>query len=508
MDFSWLHTMHWLDWCMLGLFFLTLIAIGIYSTLRVRASGDYFVGGGKLPWWIGGISHHVGGYSAVVFTAWAMYAYRDGFSLYVWWALGFAVSCVLCGLFIAPKWSEVRQKFGVQSPTEYLAIRYGLSTQQIIVWSGVLLKLLDLAGKTVAMALILKGFAGVPLGYGVLVTGIVGLVYNTLGGFFASTRNDVFQFLVQLTGGILMFIYVFQALTQQQHGVNYFTMWDHEALAGHFSPLSTECNLLFAIGFWLAIFFGCSGGNWGAGLRFMAAPNGAQARRSAIFSGILYFIWPLVIFAPMWAAPIICPGLEQEEMSSVYTIMAHKMLPAGFVGIILASMFAASISTIAGDCNAVASVIARDIAPCFSRKILTNDGQTPLWFARTVALVFTSLTVLIAFYGDVFGGVVGLVVKWFSGLLGPISVPLILGLLPAFDRCRTMAANFSVLAGIAVFLCLEFGIYPAWNEPDGGWILAMKSATMGALLFYPVITSLAVFCAFLPFGKARSEQNS
>lgn len=507
MNFSWLQNMHWLDWSMLGLFFLTLVAIGVYSTLRVRASGDYFVGGGKLPWWIGGISHHVGGYSAVVFTAWAMYAYRDGFSLYVWWALGFAVSCVLCGLFIAPRWSEVREKFGVQSPTEYLTVRYGVSTQQIIVWSGILLKLLDLAGKTVAMALILKGFAGVPITYGVLVTGIVGLVYNTLGGFFASTRNDVFQFLVQLIGGILMFVYVFLALTQQ-HGLNYCTMWDHEALAGHFTPLSAECNLLFAVGFWLAIFFGCSGGNWGAGLRFMAAPSGAQARRSAIFSGCLYFIWPLVIFAPMWAAPILFPGLEQKEMSSVYTMMAREMLPAGFVGIILASMFAASISTIAGDCNAAASVIARDIAPRFSRRILTDDGQTPLWFARTVAFVFTSLTVLIAFYGDVFGGVVGLVVKWFSGLLGPISVPLILGLLPAFDRCRTAAANCSVLVGIAVFLCLEFGIYPVWGEAEGIWTLAQTSASMGALLFWPVISSLVVFFAFLPFGKTNSEPDA
>ena len=75
-----------LDWLMIALFFLTLIGIGVYSIFKVRKSGDFFVGGGKLPWWIGGISHHVGGYSAVIFTAWAMYNYRDGFSTYVWWA--------------------------------------------------------------------------------------------------------------------------------------------------------------------------------------------------------------------------------------------------------------------------------------------------------------------------------------------------------------------------------------------------------------------------------------
>lgn len=488
--------MHALDWLMLCLFFLTLIGIGVFSLLKVRQSGDYFVGGGKLPWWIGGISHHVGGYSAVVFTAWAMYAYRDGFSLYVWWALGFAVSCVLCGIFIAPHWSRVRETYGVQSPTEYLAVRYGTGTQQIIVWSGILLKLLDLAGKTTAMALILKGFAGIPIHYGVLITGVIGLIYNTLGGFFASTRNDVFQFLVQLAGGILMFIYVLNALVSE-HGVNYFTMWNTETLQGHFSALSSECDLFFTIGFWLAIFFGCSGGNWGAGLRFMAAPTVSHARRSAILSGVLYLIWPLVIFAPMWAAPILFPELGTGEMKSVYTEMATTMLPAGFIGIILASMFAASISTIAGDCNAAASVIARDIAPRFSKKFRDAQGQTPLWFARLTAFIFTSLTILIAFYGDWFGGVVGLVVKWFSGLLGPISVPLIFGLLPFFDRCRSLAASLSVILGILAFFIVEFG-YPFCFTPG-------HAAPLSASLFYPVVVSIVIYCAFLLLPKGRGE---
>lgn len=484
-----------LDWFMLCLFFLTLIGVGLFSLLKVRQSGEYFVGGGKLPWWIGGISHHVGGYSAVIFTAWAMYSYRDGFSVYVWWALGFAVSCVLCGLFIAPHWTRVRETYGVQSPTEYLAVRYGTGTQQIVVWSGVLLKLLDLAGKTTAMAVILEGFAGVPLRYGVVITGVIGLIYNTLGGFFASTRNDVFQFLIQLVGGILMFVYVLKALVEKCE-VNYFTMWNTDALRGHFSALSDECNLFFAVGFWLAIFFGCSGGNWGAGLRFMAAPSVSHARRTGILSGLLYLIWPLVIFAPMWAAPLLFPGLAQDQMKSVYTQMATTLLPAGFVGIILASMFAASISTIAGDCNAVASVIARDIAPHFSRRFRDEQGQTPLWFARTVAFVFTSLTILIAFYGDWFGGIVGLVVKWFSGLLGPISVPLIFGLLPCFNRCRSLAASLSVILGIVAFFVVEFG-YPFLFTPGA-------SAPLSSSLFYPVATSIVVYCAFL-LGPKKAE---
>ena len=241
--------MQMLDWVMLGLFFLILIVIGVWSTLSVRQSKDYFVGGGRIPWWVTGISHHVGGYSAVIFTAWAMYAYRDGFSLYIWWALGFAVCCISGAYLVAPRWSKLRQKLNVQSPTEYLAMRYGLATQQLVVWSGVSLKALDLAGKTAAMATLLYGFAGVPILHGVLITGLVGLIYNTLGGLFASARNDVFQFLVQLAGGILMFVYVLYYMMTQMDGTTYFTMWD-KLPAGNSAMFSEECNLFFTIGFW------------------------------------------------------------------------------------------------------------------------------------------------------------------------------------------------------------------------------------------------------------------
>ena len=63
--------MHALDWVVVGLFFLGMIAIGLYSKRKSSDSGDFFVGGGKVPWWLSGVSHHVSGHSGVVFVAYA-----------------------------------------------------------------------------------------------------------------------------------------------------------------------------------------------------------------------------------------------------------------------------------------------------------------------------------------------------------------------------------------------------------------------------------------------------
>jgi solute:Na+ symporter, SSS family len=53
--------MHWLDWTTLGAYFVVMLLIGVWSHRRVHNVSDYFTGGGKMPWWLTGISHHISG---------------------------------------------------------------------------------------------------------------------------------------------------------------------------------------------------------------------------------------------------------------------------------------------------------------------------------------------------------------------------------------------------------------------------------------------------------------
>lgn len=131
--------MHHLDWIALFLFFLIMIVIGLWSYRQIGSSGDFFVAGGKLPWWLSGISRHISGYSGAVFVAYAAIAYTHGFTIYVWWAFMIAISIFAGAFFIAPRWSRLRSKTNIESPTEYIKERYNLPTQQLMAWSGVLL---------------------------------------------------------------------------------------------------------------------------------------------------------------------------------------------------------------------------------------------------------------------------------------------------------------------------------------------------------------------------------
>jgi solute:Na+ symporter, SSS family len=199
-----------LDLIIIGLFFLLMLAIGIYAYFKNRSAEDYFVAGGNLPWWLSGISHHVSGYSGAVFVAYAALAYTHGVSVYFWWALTIGTTILASARIFPVLWVRLRKQFQIQSPLEFLEKRYNLLTQQIMAWSGVLLKLFDIGAKWAAIAILLNVFTGISLPVGILISGGISLLYITFGGLWAVVITDFTQFIVQLLAGIVMFVAVLQ----------------------------------------------------------------------------------------------------------------------------------------------------------------------------------------------------------------------------------------------------------------------------------------------------------
>ena len=202
--------------------------------------------------------------------------------------------------------------------------------------------------------------------------------------------------------------------------------------------------------YFFVVFLSYNGGTWNLATRYIASPTGKEARRSAIFSGILYLIIPIIIFIPMWAAPIILPDLEDPTQS--YALMAQEPLPVGLVGLVLAGLFAATMSMTSSDANTIAAVITRDILPVIQKKYKNMTKKQSLTIARITTFTFTFLTLIIGIQADRSGGVLGLIISWFGALIGPISIPMLLGLFPAFrhsdseQRLRPSSPDCSCLS--------------------------------------------------------------
>jgi solute:Na+ symporter, SSS family len=442
--------MHQFDWAALIIFFLVMVIIGFWSYRQVDDSGDFFVAGGKLPWWLSGISHHISGYSGAVFVAYAAIAYTHGFTIYVWWAFMISISIFVGAFFIAPRWSRLRSKTNIESPTEYLKERYNLPTQQLMAWSGVLLKLFDVGAKWAAIAILLNVFTGTPLIAGVLLAGGISLIYITVGGLWADVWTDLAQFVVQIAAGFIMFFIVVDIMGGLG---SIFTLWDHlpESNSQLFNDPYTAG---FALTFLVIFFFSYNGGTWNLATRYISSPSGSEARKAAMLSGVLYLVWPLILFYPMWAAPILLPGLEDPSQS--YALIAQELLPPGLVGLVLASMFANTMSMTSSDANTISAVITRDILPNLSEKFRNLKRKQSLFLARASTFVFTALTLVVAIFADNFGGVIGLIISWFGALVGPVAIPMILGLLPAFRHCGSLAAITSIIGGLIGFVVANY----------------------------------------------------
>ena len=450
--------MNWLDYGVIVLFLGVMVVIGLYSKKNVKTAEDFYVGGGKIPWWLSGISHHVTGYSGVVFVGYAGIAYALGTAIYFWWAVNIAIAVAAGAVLLAPRWPRLRHALGIQSPTEYLRMRYNTSAQVIVAVSGIVSKLLDVGAKWASIGILVTGFTGLPLWIGILSSALVALVYMSVGGLIADLWTDFAQWVVQTVAGIILLVGTIQYISSNL-GMGLF-----EAFAalpeGHlavFDNTQGQGSAIWSVLYFITVFLSYNGGTWSLATRFISTKDAKEAKRSAFLSAALYLVWPIVVFIPMWLGPLTVPGLTQAEASSIlYSTISMKFLPQGMIGLSLAAMYANTLSMCTSDCNTISAVITRDILPIFKKEIL-KDEKKELFYARFTTIIFMAITVVIGLMNERFGGVASLILSWFAALLGPTAIPLLCGLLPSFKHCDSKSAIASTLAGFGVFVLTKMG---------------------------------------------------
>ncbi|RXH57865.1 sodium:solute symporter family protein [Granulicella sibirica] len=471
-----------LDWCVLTAYFLVMLGMGLWARTKVKTASDFFTAGGAMPWWLSGISHHMSGYSSAVFVAYAAIAYTAGFSIYIWWACSIATALVIgCNVFPA-RWSRLRQRLGIISPLEYLVTRYDLPTQQVLAWSGALLKVFDVGAKWTAAAILLQVFAGVPPLWGVLLTGTVTLAYSVVGGLWADALTDMSQFVIQVFAGVVMLVAVMARLGGLS---SLWTIWGRLP-PGHARPFVGQYTWAFAIVYLLINTLSYNGGTWNLAQRFIAAPSGKDARKAALLSAGLYLVWPLVLFFPMWAAPLLLPNLADATQS--YALLTKMLLPQGLIGLVLAGLFAHTMAMTSSDANAISAVVVRDILPALRKDRQRPSDSAQLLSGRICTLLFLAMSMGIALSADHFGGVMGLIILWYGALVGPIAIPMLFGMLRLFRRSGPAAALASWAVGAVAFGLIKF-VFPRRIDQLPG------DLTTTITVAGPVLSSLFIFLA-------------
>lgn len=441
-----MQTLSTLDYWAIGIYMLLMAGIGVFLGKFVKNIGDYFKGGNAIPWVSGAISNFMTKFSTFIFVAYAGIAYQHGFvALTLIWS---TVLPALVGVaFFAKRW----RRAGVMTPMELLETRYNMPVRQLFSWTGVLFKVLDNMVRLYALGLFVKAATNMSLETSILVCGVTVALYTVVGGLWAVVVTDVVQFIILMVATLILVPLTIKAAG----GLDAMKL----AIPDHFTWFNGPKGMpLFMTVYYLMILVKYSG-NWTFIQRFYSVRDERASEKQGMLTAAFFFIFPIIFLFPSIAAKALIPDLENPEMA--YVSVCLKLLPEGIMGLMIAAMFAATMSVLSGEYNVTAGVLTRDIYQRLFNPHATDKEM--LWVGRLMTLLFGGFITVGALYVGGFGGAFE-ANKLFTGLFAlPMTLPLLLGIV--FKRPRPWGALATVIGGMILGLFLN-------SQPQISWEMA------------------------------------
>jgi solute:Na+ symporter, SSS family len=453
--------LHLADHIVIVGYFLLLTAIGVYFWRRMRHARDFFVGNNDIPWWLSGVSFYMTGFSAFTFIAYSEMAYRHGV-VAVTLAWSAAVAMAVGTVALAARWRRAR----IITPVEFLEARYSKHIRQVLAWAGLPLRIIDDGLKIYATGVFVSVGMGYDLKVSIIGSGVVMLLYTFMGGLWAVIVTDYVQFIVLTIGVTALFPLVLGRLGEVG-------ALGQGAPPGFLSPVNEPFSVLYVAAFYLLVLLSYNG-NWAFAQKFYCVRDERAARKAGALAVVLKIIGPPLFILPALAARTLMPELMEPPNSPQYTYaaLAVAYLPAGLMGLMIAAMFSATMSTLSGDYNAMASVLTGDV---YHRMLNPRASERRLMLVGRITTVLVgALTILIgiALVETARKGLFEVMVAVFGLFVGPMLIPMLAGLLNRRVTWRGAAAGIAAgfVSGISLFLVkrlvLVHRLDPVWLRYD------------------------------------------
>lgn len=349
------------DLVIVVVYFVTMVAIGLVYSRQMKSLDMYFAGGKQVSWWLGGVSFVMAYVSALSIVVYAGLGYQYGLvALTIYWTT-VPATLVVTWLF-ARRW----RRAGVLTPVEFLETRFSSAVRQVFVWSGIPLKVIDEGLKIVAIGIFVSAGTGISPFWAMAAVGIITLIYTVLGGLWAVVITDFVQFVLVTTGILLLLPLTYRAVGGWHRFVA-------AVPADFFRPVHTPYHWT-QVGAFMVLTALSLAGNWSLIQKFYSARSDRECRGIGWLASLLFFLLPPVwIFTGMLGRAF--TQLQISDPQSVYARVSSALLPPGMMGLMIAALFAATMSVLSSGYNVVAAVLTVDV---HQRLIRPNASQREL----------------------------------------------------------------------------------------------------------------------------------
>ncbi len=389
------------DWLFIVWYFLLSIGLGLYYSKKAgRSTSEYFLGGRSLPWWLLGTSMVATSFSSDTPLAVTGIVIKDGVSgNWLWW--NFMLGGTLTILFFAHLW----RRAGVMTEVEFIDLRYSGRPARFLrgfkaLYLGLPVSCITFGWVTLAMVRIIQAVFDTNGVTAMAVCLGLTIFYTTLSGLWGVVATDMLLFGVAMAGSVILSVVSVEkaggigGIVTAMKGLSAQTGKDYLSV---FPSFGQAIPLAFVVALfvqWWAVYYPGAepgGGGWSA-QRMLAARDPRHAVLGTLWFNIAHYVvrpWPWILTA--LAALVLAPGLVHAPpgaMESAYPKMiAH--LPRGITGIVVASLFAAFMSTIESIVNLSGSFLLNDFYKPFIRKEASEKHYVAV--SRVLVLVVSLL---------------------------------------------------------------------------------------------------------------------
>lgn len=398
------------DWLIAGAYMAFSLAVGVYFTRRASSGlSEFFLSGRNLPWWLAGTSMVATTFSSD--TPLYITGLVRGHGIYEnwqWWCF------IMSGMFSVFFFSRLWRRLGVFTDVELIRLRYSGLEADILrgfkaVYFSFIIHTIIKAQVILAMAKIMD----VALGWGkwesIIISSAVTITYSVLSGYWGVVTTDFFQFIIAMVGAIVLA----SAAVGKVGGIeNLKAALPAQTL--DFFPSPGEAAFMAFLGY-VALSWWSKYSSDGGGVivqRMASAKDERQSFLASFYFNVANYAlrtWPWVLTA--LASIVLYPAVADHE--AVYPRMMMELLPAGLKGLMLASFFAAFMSTLSTYLNLSSAYFVNDLYKPYLKPRATEAHYISV--SRFMTVVLSVVTAFVTYHVSSIVGVFKFLIAFGSG---------------------------------------------------------------------------------------------
>jgi len=374
------------------------VIFGASFFVKNKTAHHFTTGGGKLPAWVVGMSIFATFVSSISFLALPGKAFMSNWNAFIF-SLSIPIASIIAVKFFVPLYRGL----GNISAYNFLEVRFGAWARIYASICYILTQLMRTGAILLLLALPLNALFGWNVNTVIMLTGVAVTIYSMLGGIQAVIWTDAIQGIILIAGAIVCAVILTFSMPEGPGQVFEIAAANHKFSLGSFGTSLTDST------FWVVLIYGLFINLQNYGIdqnyvqRYMTTSSDKEAKSSALFGSLLYipvsmlfFYIGTALFSYYTAQPDLLPAELKAPGAGdkVFPYFIVNGLPVGITGLLIASIFAAGMSTVSTSLNSTATIVLSDYYKRYWNKDANEESSMKILYSSS--LIFGTLGVGIA----------------------------------------------------------------------------------------------------------------